>query len=69
MSKKIYKKNTNGQLALEAELLEKGDAYSKSEVDSKLGGKANSSHTHSVDEISDLEIATVDEVKAALGIS
>lgn len=69
MSKKIYKKNTNGQLALEAELLEKGDAYSKSEVDSKLATKADSTHTHTVSEITDIEIATVDEVKAALGIS
>ena len=43
--------------------------YDKETVDSKLAAKANSSHTHSVDEISDLEIATVDEVKAALGIS
>lgn len=69
MSKKIYKKNTNGQLVLEAELLEKGDAYSKSEVDSKVNAKANTDHTHTVSEITDLEIATVDEVKAALGIS
>lgn len=69
MSKKIYKKNTNGQLALEAELLEKGDAYSKSEVDSKVNAKANTDHTHTVSEITDIEIATVDEVKAALGIS
>ena len=43
--------------------------YDKETVDSKLATKANSTHSHSVSDITDLEVATVDEVKAALGIS
>ena len=36
--------------------------YTESEVDTKLGGKANSSHTHVVADISDLEFMTAQEM-------